>query len=84
LPVCDSHQFFNPTARRRQASFGTRDDRPTLVSRPPGNVTAALDVLGWADGAADVFAHGLHRRSQVPWPKRGEAPAGGGTPQPVG
>ena len=33
--------------------------RDTLLTRPPGNVTSGLDVLGWADEVAGVFGAAL-------------------------
>jgi hypothetical protein len=29
--------------------------RDTLLTRPPANVTASLDVLGWADETLDLI-----------------------------
>lgn len=33
--------------------------RDTLLTRPPGNVTSGLDVLGWADEVANLFGAAL-------------------------
>ncbi|EIV92395.1 hypothetical protein [Frankia sp. QA3] len=52
--------FLHPDGRTPRTGPITVDfarllQRDTLVNRPPGNLTAGLDIIGWADQAGDVL-----------------------------
>jgi len=73
-------RFSRPDGSERpgpvEVDFGWLIKQDSLVNRPPANVSTALDLLGWADEKADVFARVLHRRPKgVPWPTKQAGPA---------
>jgi hypothetical protein len=67
-----------------EVDFGWLIKQDSLVNRPPANVSTAMDLLGWADEKADMFARVLHRRPEgVPWPKKEAGPAPTDGPAPM-